>query len=228
MHWPYQCNIAINAAIKKGLEMGVDGIGILGDGIDFYHGSSFCIDPTRARIPVEVQRFHKFLDVLCKLFPNAYKYYVEGNHEMRLERYAMKHAPALVGLHDLTIENILKTEAFGFQYIRTGNVLKAGNLNIIHGHQYKYIEKNVSPAKGVFNRAHCATIIGHCHIKSEFSMQCLDKKQIVTFSTGCLCELYPDFEPHSKWQHGFSVIERKGEDHFRVYNYYVDKEGNVY
>ena len=44
-----------------------------------------------------------------------------------------------------------------------------------------------------------------------------DDKYIHSWTLGCLCDMTPDYMPINQWNHGFAVLELKGND-FTVNN----------
>ena len=39
-----------------------------------------------------------------------------------------------------------------------------------------------------------------------------------TWSTGCLCDLHPDYRPLNNWNHGFAIVEVAKDGTFQVQN----------
>lgn len=62
---------------------------------------------------------------------------------------------------------------------------------------------------------------GHFHRISEHSETTLSRKQIGTWSTGCLSELSPRYMPNNKWQHGAAYIEVEKDGTFHVDNFRI-------
>ena len=77
----------------------LDGVCILGDYIDMYGLSFYEKDPSFGDIAElydrEIDAGNYRLDELDHLFPNAKKWYIEGNHEFRFKKYMQKFAGAL-------------------------------------------------------------------------------------------------------------------------------------
>lgn len=48
-----------------------------------------------------------------------------------------------------------------------------------------------------------------------------------TWSTGCLCDLHPDYAPLNKWNHGFAFVEVFNGGKFEVQNLFIS-DGKVY
>ena len=77
----------------------------------------------------------------------------------------------------------------------------------------------VSPARGVYVKAKQSIIIGHTHKISEHTETNLGGEITTTWSTGCLCELNPDYVPFANnYAHGFAYVEVDKNGNFRVEN----------
>jgi hypothetical protein len=100
-------------------------------------------------------------------------------------------------------------------------VIKAGKLSIIHGHEYKGAG-GIYPAKYIYSKSKVDTICGHYHRSSTYLDKNMDGQYHGGFSTGCLCELSPDYMPYNEWVHGFAVVTMKSGGNFSVQNLTID------
>ena len=55
-------------------------------------------------------------------------------------------------------------------------------------------------------KAHTAALCGHWHRPSDFAVNDVQGNVIRSYSTGCLCELHPEYMPLNDWQHGCAII----------------------
>jgi len=80
-----------------------------------------------------------------------------------------------------------------------------------HEHKYGMIAP-VNPARGLFMRTKQSALMGHVHRVSEHTEKAHDGKLIGCWSTGCLCELQPDYSPYNNFGHGFAhvILEKDG------------------
>ena len=219
IHVPYHSIDALTQAIEYGQQKnGVNTVILNGDCIDFYQASSFMKDPRKKRISEELDIFKDFLSKLYYSLGEPKIYFKVGNHEERLERYLYVKAPELIGVEEFKLNNLLEFGKYGIEYIDKKRIIKAGNLSILHGHEFgRSVFSPVNPARGAFMRAKESVIIGHHHQSSEHTEPTLNGKIITAWSTGCLCELNPEYMPINKWNHGFAYVETDGED-FKVHN----------
>jgi predicted phosphodiesterase len=74
------------------------------------------------------------LDRFEEASPGMETFYLEGNHETRLQRWLSSHAPQLIGVTD--IPSKLRLEERGVRWVEEGHQpLDVGGLRVIHGHQ---------------------------------------------------------------------------------------------
>lgn len=103
---------------------------VLGDFLDCYMVSDHDKDPRRAsQLDYEIEVANEALDQLDSLGAE-HKHYIEGNHEARLGRYIMRHAPALLDTVKLT--ELLRLEERGWSYTPYLQSLRIGDLHATH------------------------------------------------------------------------------------------------
>lgn len=218
IHFPYYDRTALNASIDSLLKFMPDVIILNGDIIDLYHLSNFEKDPKKRSFQYELDMLKNFFIQLRELFPKQRIIFKLGNHEERYERFILNRVPEFLDLKILDFETLIDARNYGIEVIKNKRVLKAGKLNIIHGHELKSgIISPVNIARGFFMRTKSSTIGGHHHRTSEHIEQNLNGEVIGCFSTGCLCDLTPGYMPINSWNHGFSMVEMSGDD-FHVRN----------
>jgi hypothetical protein len=167
---------------------------------------------------VELEQGRWFMKALRTAFPKARIYYKIGNHEDRLEKWLRLKAPEWIGMDEFELKMLLRFGENQIQLIDSSATIKAGNLNIIHGHEYMG-GGTVNPARNLYLKAKASTICGHFHRKSEFTTRDINNKIQGAWTTGCLCELYPEYmKGHSDWVHGFAVVKIEKDGTFSVDN----------
>lgn len=217
IHFPYHDEEALSIALNYGIENKANAIILNGDTIDMYQASRFIRDRRLRDIAGELEMTRQFLELLKNEF-NCPIYFKIGNHEDRYENYLKVHAPELIGIEDFKLDNILKFGEFGVQLIKSKQLIKAGKLNVLHGHEFgQSVFSPVNAARGLYTRAKASTVIGHHHQTSEHSEKDLADNVVTTWSIGCLCGLSPEYLPFNKWNHGFGFInvEKNGDFQFR-------------
>jgi predicted phosphodiesterase len=209
LHVPYHDLTAMVKMLAFAKREKVDGVLILGDGIDAYQLSSFQKDPRKRSIVKEVDAWGQVLDTFRKLVgKDGSIIWKGGNHEYRLERYLMAKAPELFGTPWLNWETMCELKRRGVQWIPSGHPIQHGQLLVVHGHEWgARFSSPVNPARGAFLRAHECTLEGHGHRTSHHTERTVFGREISCWSIGCLCTLTPEYRPlGNKWNHGFGIL----------------------
>lgn len=235
LHIPYHDLFAIELAIEHFLKKGIKNLIINGDVIDAYQLSHWQRDPSHRNFQYERDLLRGFLKELIKDFKVVLKL---GNHCERYESFLMSKAPEVWGMEIQTFEAALSVEAerdeegrvikiFSnnlldkVQVVKNKRIIKAGKLNILHAHELqKGITSPVNPARGFFMKAKASVLGAHHHQTSEHISSDINGKVTGAFSTGCLCDMHPNYSPINSWNLGFATVDHDGED-FEVLNYKV-------
>lgn len=227
LHIPYQVNSAVEAAINYGVEHKVNTVFINGDLLDFHHQSRFQADPKKRCTKDEFNACIQFFEYLRHKLPTANVYWLLGNHDVRYEEWLKVKAPMLFFDEYYLLEDRLNLAKHRVKKIDDKTLVKIGKLNVTHGHLLlRGVFAPVNAARGVFMRAKESTIIGHVHKVSEHQETTLNGSAVITYSTGCLCELNPDYSPFANnYMHGFAHIrtENNGDYHVRNFKIIVGK-----
>jgi hypothetical protein len=194
-----------------------------GDIADFYAVSRWETDPLKRDFAGELAAVRNFLQVCRKSFPNAKLIFKHGNHEERFERFLRVKAPELLGVEDFRLSALLRLSESNIFEVRDKRPLRLGRLlTVVHGHEYAFAISNpVNPARGFFLRAKSHVIGGHFHQTSQHSERTIDQKVIGAWSTGCLCDLHPEYRPLNNWNNGFAIVEVTQSGGFQVNNYAI-------
>lgn len=227
-HIPFHDSKALELAVKYGVRRKASWVLLNGDNLDCQGPSRFVKKPDRHRLKREIELGIEWLTYLREKFPAAAIIWKDGNHEERLMTYLCTKAEELYGLTQLSWPSLLNFADLGIEYVTDKRRIKAGKLNIIHGHEYVAgISAPVNPARGLFLRAKGVAMCGHYHQTSEHHEPTIDDKAIGCWSTGCLCELKPEYAPFNKWNHGFATVQFDKEDgEFTVQNLKI-RDGKV-
>lgn len=217
IHIPYHSVSALTCAFDYAKKEKPDAILLNGDTLDFFGLSRFVKDPKGRSFAEELRTFKEFMDVIKKTF-NAQVYFKLGNHEERYFHFLWMKAHEIVGVEEFELENILKVRAEGIEIIKDKRIIKAGDLNVIHGHEFGgSVFSPVNIARGLFLRGKVSAIQGHNHQTSEHTEPNMNGDVMTTWSVGCLCELHPAYLPINKWNHGFAIVDIEGSN-FEVRN----------
>jgi predicted phosphodiesterase len=228
IHVPYFDYDALLIALDEGKKRKPTHIILNGDTIDCHAVSRWEKDPRERNFKDEIESCRQVLQAIRDTFPNAKIVFKFGNHEERYVSYMRQKAPELLGLADFDLESILRFDELGITSAKDCVPIRIGKLNIIHGHEYKFsISNPVNPARGFYLRAKVHCIGGHLHQHSNHSEKNMEGKVISTWSTGCLCNMHPDYAPLNNWSHGFAFVSCDKAGSFHVENMKIIN-GRVY
>lgn len=226
IHLPYQDDIALNLAIKYGVDNDVDCIWLNGDILDMYGASAHEKLPNNSMIAEEFQVAQEFFTQLREIFPKATIYYKEGNHERRWLRLLMRKAPEIMGCPEFELPVILKLAEHKILWIENETLAKFGDLNVIHGNEFRGAG-GVNPARALWMRAKANAIAGDKHKTHENIETDLNNNLTKVYSVGCLCDLNPQYMPfaHTIWNVGFAHIKMNNGvaivNNYRIHNNHI-------
>ena len=223
VHFPYHDPTAVRTALKTLYRYEIDTLILNGDIVDFYSISFWERRASERNLQLERELILKAFDAIRKAFPDTKIIYKEGNHEERLQRYLNRKAPELAQVEELKVENFLELSDFGIEYVRDKRRIQAGELQIIHGHEYRsYASVNI--AISYLRKAFGNVMLGHFHKKQEDTKKTINDELVGAWVVGCLCDLKPDYSPQNEWTHGFAFIELQENGHFSVKNHLIQGE----
>lgn len=220
LHIPYHETDAVKAAIKLAKDDKVDAIFLNGDVLDFFGLSFHEKNPkNRPRISEELESAREFLKGLRKHFPNIPIYWVDGNHEYRLERYLAIKAPELLDTSEFQIASLLRMAEYGVTYLGFRTKCYFGKLLVEHGDRLKGTG-GVNPARTARLKYKRSVLVNHFHKLSVDSGKQYDGDVMTCWSNGCLCELEPEYMEVNEHGHGVTHI-RMDRDNYRVRQYQI-------
>lgn len=198
IHIPYHDREAVLTALRWGKQNGVNALLLNGDIADFFSVSFWEKDPRKRDFPGELKACKEFLTAVRAGFPRAKIIAKIGNHEERWVRYMTVKAPELLGVPEFEIAEMLRLEELRIESVGEKRPVRLGQLNVLHGHEYRFAISNpVNPARGLFLRCKAFALCGHFHQGSYHSDRTVEQKTVACWSTGCLCDLHPDYAPGS-------------------------------
>lgn len=220
LHIPYHDVTALSTAIDFGKKNNINTIFINGDILDFYQISRFTNVQRKRSVREELEAANEVLDVLNREFPGVPIYLLKGNHDMRLELYLAVKAPELLDMPEYKLENLLHAKHHNLVVLDDTTLVKIGKLSVTHGHLLiRGIFAPVNAARGAFMKAKASVMISHVHKVSSHTETTINGKTIACYSTGCMCELNPDYTPFANnYSHGFAHITVEQSGNYRVRN----------
>lgn len=214
IHIPYHDDTSLFAALEFGLEKNVDCVYLNGDTMDIYQLSRHEKNPYHRDFKYERDCARVFLQGLRNMFPNALIVYKIGNHDERYEKWIMQKSPEVYDEQYMSLGSVLGFTELGIIEVKSKQFSYAGKLPILHGHELPMKSGGDNPANLSKKRMGKQAIFGHFHKTTQANGREFDKgMSYAIYSTGCLCDLHPNYMPINEWNHGFAYIE-------------VDKDGN--
>ncbi len=218
-HRPAHNVKAYNLMIEIAQFVGVDEIVLLGDYADFYPVSRHAKHPLVTQsLQDEVKSVNEGLDQLDKLWPDARKVYLEGNHEFRLESFLVDKAPQLFGVTECkTLFQINRRPNWIYQRFDRRQAYRILGSDLFARHR----PLATNPKTGL-QRALVSYVYGDIHKIEEAQVVGLDGRTLVGFCPGWLgCELKQNFDymgSQPQWQLGFAFVnvDSKGNFHHQI------------
>lgn len=239
VHVPFHSNIAITAAVQKGLDDQVDAVILNGDIWDCVEGSKFSRPTNHRDLTSEAFAARQFFAYLRDAFPAAEIIYKVGNHEERWMNHFSKNMPGTLVLMENTgrakssiasVGGLLELSDFKVAMIESRRPILLGkHLYILHGHEAggsSYAP--VSPARSLYLKAGVCGVVAHNHKTSQHVEGHMDGREIVTYSQGHLADPHPQYAPWNKWNWGFARVDIDKTGGFRVWNYRISHKGEVW
>lgn len=212
VHIPYHDDAALRIAVAEGRRRKASVILLNGDWGDFYSQSPHETNPKKRMLLMELERQRDALKWLRGQFPKARIIHKSGNHELWWDRYLWRCAPDLVGLPTTSLRAQIDFDNSRIEFVDHLRAIKIDSLLVLHGHEYRFqISNPVGPARGLFLRTFVTSMCSHFHQRTEHSGIDGNGRLITTWSTGCLCQLSPDYASRNNWSHGFAFVELHGK-----------------
>lgn len=202
-HVPFEDPKAFGLMLKVARAIKPQQVVLLGDFADFYSVSAHDKDPRRVQgLDSEVAAVQKRLRELAALKPERF-IYVSGNHEDRLSRFLMQHAPALIGT--VKIDELFGLQELGIEWVPYKRSVRVGKLNITHDTGSAGMNAHRTSARAFMG----STVIGHTHRMSYEAVGTFDGPPYLATMLGWLGDFNAVDYMHAvkarEWVHGFGV-----------------------
>ena len=218
-HVPFHDDRALAAAVDHLKAIGVAGLLLNGDWADFYSISHWIKNPRDRDFRGELQAVRESLGWLRQEFPRVPIVYKLGNHEERWQKWLWQHAIEISDEPEMGLDVWLKTERHGITIVDEQRIVMIGELPVLHGHELpRGISSPVNPARGAFMRTKHTVLVGHQHQTSGHCEADLHHRETFCWSTGCLCDLTPEYSRINRWNHGFAVVDVRESGEYDVEN----------
>jgi hypothetical protein len=228
IHVPYHSEIALGAAVADLKSSGIDALVLNGDIADFYAISRWDKNPAKRNFKAELEQVRQTLAWIRSEFPSIPIVFKLGNHEERWRLWLFQHAPEISDEPEMSLTNWLRLDRNDITLVEDQRPIMAGKLPVLHGHEKgKGISAPVNQARGAFLRLHHTVLEGHGHRTSGHCEPDMFGNEVFCWSTGCLCDLRPEYARLNKWNHGFASVEVHADGSFDVSNHRITADGRV-
>ena len=228
VHVPYHSEVALRAAVEFLKTQGLAGILLNGDIADFYAISRYMKDPTKRDFKGELVAVREFVAWIRHEFPGIPIVYKLGNHEERWTHWLWQHAAEISDDPRMSLTGWLDLAKHDIELVDEQRPVMLGKLPVLHGHELpRGMAAPVNVARGAFLRTLSTVLVGHSHRTSNHAESDMWHHEVGCWSTGCLCDLRPDYARINRWNHGFAVVTVHDRGAFDVRNYRVMKDGAV-
>ena len=214
VHWPFADRRAWDVMIATGRKLRPHTIVTLGDFQDGFCISEHDRDPRRlTQLESELAFGRAALDELQGLGAQRH-IFIEGNHCFRLQRYLMRHAPAL--LDSVSIAGLLGLAQRGWHHVRYMDHIRIGSLYATHdcGHAGVYAVQHTGAA------FESNVVFGHTHrLSVNYTGSVLGERHVAA-SLGWLGDASEaKYLPEAKkraWQLGFGIARFEPNGHVHL------------
>jgi predicted phosphodiesterase len=228
VHIPYHSERALEAAVSHLKQLGIACLLINGDLCDFYSISRWTKNPAKRNFAAELKACRQTIEWLRDQFPEIPIVFKAGNHEERWDHWIWQHAPEISEENEMSLPTWLKLEKHGVEYVTDQRPVMLGKLPVCHGHELpKGLAAPVNVARGAFLRTLSTVLVGHSHRTSGHAETDMWHDEIFCWSTGCLCDMNPEYARVNKWNWGFATVEVAKDGGFNVENYRISGKGEV-
>jgi hypothetical protein len=228
IHVPFHSEVALGAAVQHLKGLGIAALVLNGDTTDFYAISRWTKNPAKRDFRGELEQIRQLLAWLRQEFPKIPIVMKSGNHEERWHHWLWQHAPEISDEPEMGLRAWLHLDRHDVQLVEDQRPIMCGKLPLLHGHEKgKGISAPVNQARGAFLRLHHTVLEGHGHRTSGHCEPDLWGSEVFCWSTGCLCDLRPEYARINKWNWGFASVTVDADGSFDVTNYRITADGRV-
>lgn len=186
-HAPYTNGDTLRCRLEIIRYLKPDVLFLGGDHVDFYQISKFSADPERVgQLQDDLDYAHDLLRRYRKAAGDGCKlYYLQGNHEERMQSYIWRRAEAFASLRSMRVPKQLGLDDFGIEWVEGGWIDYKGFI-FKHGNTVR--SKSGYSASGEMDRFWMSGMSGHTHRLGHIS-KTVYKQTYDWIEAGCGCDL---------------------------------------
>jgi predicted phosphodiesterase len=181
----------------------------------------------------DVEAANRFLDGIQKAAPKATIYYLEGNHEQHVERWASRvfasHKDAVGYVERCGPQAVLKLKARGIRYylrselymgLSVPGIIRLGKCFFVHG-----ISHSKHAASTHLARVGDNIVFGHVHRVQSVVERTVTSSGYGAWCPGTLAKLQPLYRhtAPTDWTHGYGLQFVSGTGRFAHFNITIHK-----
>lgn len=222
VHFPFHDKEALTSALRYLYKKEVDILILNGDIVDFMSVSKFRKRLRHRNLQRERDFAVRQFEIIRTIFRDTKIIFKAGNHEERLQVYLQEKAQELEELEEFDLRRFLRLDELGFILVEDAQIIRAGYLDIIHGHEYKSFA-SINIAISYLRKTFHNVLLGHVHRRQEDTIRNSRGETVGAFCVGCLCHLRPEYQRKNNWQHGFAYVELYKDGFFTVENKVIEQ-----
>ena len=204
IHIPKEDPAAIRWALQSLRKAGIRKLVLLGDVVCLDSLSRFLKSlKTAAQLPDELKVGRRFFAMVDRMFDNAQITLLLGNHEERLSKYLLKHAPALSDLPELSFPALFRVPK-RWRVLKYGDFIMEQGVLLQHGKKWGRATCRGNLLLG------CSSVQGHSHRVNIVHHRAANGRVITAAELGCLCQMDQGYASLVDWTQAFGILaERK-------------------
>jgi hypothetical protein len=114
--------------------------------------------------------------------------------------------PLMYGIATDNLDDYIPVNELNITVIKDKRRIVAGDLNILHGHEYSGGSGQVNPARAMFLKARANVICNHFHRSSSHKGNDINGKVIRAYSLGAMCARQ-DYSPYGDQDCSFGYLK---------------------
>jgi len=222
-HKPLHDRLAWDIAIQAAQTLQPEIIVLLGDMLDLAPFGTYLTEPNLAftTMPTLLE-LHWWCAQLRLAAPTAKIYYLEGNHEKRLQKQLIGQLSEAVDLRPvndpggpaaLSVKRLLALDSLDIEYLEgypAAELWLWDKVRVYHGDRVR--SGSGATTASLIKEANSSVVFGHIH-RLELCSKTITKadgqETLFAMSPGCLCRLdgvIPGSTHRSNWQQGLGII----------------------
>jgi hypothetical protein len=228
IHVPFHSEVALQAAVGHFKTVGIDALILNGDTCDFYTISRWIKDPKKRDFRGEINAATQLLAWLRQEFPGVPIIFKSGQPRRAVAALALAARTGDQRRPTHGPRSVAGLAEHGIELVEDQRPIMVGELPVLHGHEKgKGISSPVNQARGAFLRLLHTVLEGHGHRTSGHAESDMWHRETFCWSTGCLCDLTPEYARVNRWNWGFATVTVDTAGSFDVDNYRISAKGEI-